>query len=268
MRLWNALQNLIMYSKQFNIDIALVSEPPITHGKITESKHFNVIQYERSNNEYRNKTAILIFNSYLITINTGTYATPNIVRVIIKTSQETITLISTYIEPTSNLDQFLNEITDQFNTDDKVIIAGDLNARSKIWGDVVTNNKGKHLEDFVETHDLIIVNKGQSPTFETIRNGKRIFSTVDVTFCTTIMADLIHAWEVNDKIHISSNHNAITYILRLGNSTPLNLKATYNTKHTNWNSFRLNFNRRIKELGIKRVLNDCNNPAQLDHLVQ
>ena len=78
MRSWNALQNLIMYSKQFNIDIALVSEPPITHGKITESKHFKVIQYERPNNEYRNKTAILIFNSNLITINTGTYATPNI----------------------------------------------------------------------------------------------------------------------------------------------------------------------------------------------
>lgn len=103
MKSLNALENLIMYSKQLNLSIALVSEPVTTHGRIIERKHFKTIQFECSTYGPRNKAAMLIFNYSLIKTNIETYISSNIEKNVIKTSLDVITFISAYVEPNYDL---------------------------------------------------------------------------------------------------------------------------------------------------------------------
>jgi len=50
-----------------------------------------------------------------------------------------------------------------------LIIAVDSNARSKMWHDTVTNQRGKILE-FIICNDLYVVNKAtETPTFQSNR---------------------------------------------------------------------------------------------------
>jgi hypothetical protein len=58
------------------------------------------------------------------------------------------------------------------------IIAMDSNARSTSWQDTTTNNKGKHLEEYIISEQLHIMNKPSvNTTFES-RTGK---SNIDLT---------------------------------------------------------------------------------------
>ena len=52
----------------------------------------------------------------------------------------------------------------------KFIMAIDSNARSTIWHDTTTNNRGKMMEDFIASNQLFIINE-DSPrrTFQSIR---------------------------------------------------------------------------------------------------
>lgn len=52
MKSWHALDDLIMYSQQENIDIALLSEPPVTHGKLLERSRYTTIQHDQATNEH------------------------------------------------------------------------------------------------------------------------------------------------------------------------------------------------------------------------
>ena len=62
MKSWNALDDLITYGRSAGLDIALVSEPPTTHGRMVERKYFKIVQHNCLSSEGRNKAAILIFN--------------------------------------------------------------------------------------------------------------------------------------------------------------------------------------------------------------
>ncbi|KAH9371730.1 hypothetical protein HPB48_021690 [Haemaphysalis longicornis] len=44
------------------------------------------------------------------------------------------------------------------------IIVGDFNAHHEIWGSIVNTTRGRRLANFIQTHDLDILNDG-SPTF-------------------------------------------------------------------------------------------------------
>jgi len=47
-----------------------------------------------------------------------------------------------------------------------LIIAVDSNARSKMWHDTVTNQRGKILEEFIICNDLYVLNETtETPTF-------------------------------------------------------------------------------------------------------
>jgi hypothetical protein len=67
---------------------------------------------------------------------------------------------------------------------EKIIIAGDLNTRSTVWGDWQSNTRGDELLELSEGLSMVIINKGKEPTFH--GNGKG--SIVDITFASEALS--------------------------------------------------------------------------------
>jgi sugar/nucleoside kinase (ribokinase family) len=60
-----------------------------------------------------------------------------------------------------------------------LIIAMDSNARSKMWHDTITNQRGKILEEFLTCNDLYVLNETtETPTFQSNRGSSHIDITI------------------------------------------------------------------------------------------
>ena len=88
----------------------------------------------------------------------------------------------------------------QLTKGERLILAIDGNARSKLWSDTCTNTRGRALEEFIITRDLLIINEATDiPTFETNRGR----SWIDLTMCNNILAQKIKGMDVwrGRKLH-------------------------------------------------------------------
>ncbi|KAJ3639076.1 hypothetical protein Zmor_004373 [Zophobas morio] len=120
---------------------------------------------------------------------------------------------SCYFSPNKSNQQFLcfldklqRDIKGKKNTN-KMIISGDLNAKSKTWGAKYTDSRGKILEEFIAEAGLWIINVGNRPTFQTERGS----SVIDITLATEMVAKEISNWYVDTDSENLSNHNNIFY---------------------------------------------------------
>ena len=71
--------------------------------------------------------------------------------------------------------QLINQLSAPF------IIMGDMNARSRIWGDTTRNNTGKILEEILQDSDVVIINDGTNIHYHRQTNT---FSGIDLTVCS------------------------------------------------------------------------------------
>ena len=93
-----------------------------------------------------------------------------------------------------------------------LILAGDSNAHSDLWGNdsVETSNKGKQLEELNFLNNLRLHNTGKTPTF---RNSRNHTSWIDLTLSKGLKSE-IENWTVNDHVMNYLDHNTITFSLR------------------------------------------------------
>jgi hypothetical protein len=86
-------------------------------------------------------------------------------------------------------------------------VAIDSNARSKTWHDVITNKRGRLLEEFVIENRLHIINEDSwLTTFE----SKRGNSNVDLILADNKMVSLVKEWQCNEQESFS-DHRIITF---------------------------------------------------------
>ena len=72
-----------------------------------------------------------------------------------------------------------------------LILSIDSNSRRRLWHGTQTNQRGKHLEEFIITSDLILMNEETDiPTFENIRGR----SWIDLTLCNNTLAQKTRRW--------------------------------------------------------------------------
>jgi len=72
-----------------------------------------------------------------------------------------------------------------------LIIVVDCNARSKMWHDIVTNQRGKILEEFIIRNDLYVMNEAtETPTFQSNRGSSRI----DLTIANSKLVRFVYDW--------------------------------------------------------------------------
>lgn len=72
----------------------------------------------------------------------------------------------------------------------QVLIAGDFNAKSTIWGSPATDLWGETLEDWAASLGLAVLNRGNENTCVRQQGG----SIVDLTFASAPLARRVHDW--------------------------------------------------------------------------
>ena len=86
------------------------------------------------------------------------------------------------------------------------------------------------MEDFIVHHDLILVNRGTTATFD----SGRATSIIDITLCTSSMVPRLSDWMVLEK-HEFSDHNRIRFSLAV---EPPVRKRTWVLKLADWSEFK------------------------------
>lgn len=118
---------------------------------------------------------------------------------------------SCYFSPNSDLESFntlINNMDNVFQTTNKdIILGGDLNAKSNIFGSVDTNPRGGILEDWISSRGLIVINTGNTPTF----SGAQGTSLIDFTVATTNVSKKLNNWTVLEDYENLSDHHTITF---------------------------------------------------------
>lgn len=188
------LDQIIVENK---IDLVIISEP---YKKIQKHDRYIIDQNE--------DVAIMIVN-------------PNIkyYQIIRKKGQVWIKLQNffiggVYVSP--NVDDgiyraFIAELEETFRAGKMpVVIAGDFNAKSNMWGSPQLNKRGEIVEEFIAANSMMVVNEGSAPTF--VRRDQQ--SHLDLTLCTENMSNKIKNWKVMDEESLS-DHKYISFNIEL-----------------------------------------------------
>ena len=164
---------------------------------------------------------------------------------------KTITLCSVYLPPSLQIDiQKLDHLIDQLPK--PFLLMGDFNSHHTLWGCTNTNDKGRTIEDFINRHDLVLLND-KSSTYLHPATGS--YSSLDLTICSPgIFADL--NWKVVDDLH-GSDHFPIQ-VLEVGPSVQQRPQR-WKLHKANWEQFRVQCEQTIHPSAFK----NCENPGEL-----
>lgn len=127
-----------------------------------------------------------------------------------------IIIVGCYISPSLRLEDFnvfLNRMGSSLRScsrsNKSIIVMGDFNAHSKLWGSRITNSRGRDLEIWAASMDLHLLNTGIEPTCIRWQGQSRI----DLTWCSTIVSKLRLQWRVLKDKETLSDHNYIEIVI-------------------------------------------------------
>ncbi|XP_011861252.1 PREDICTED: uncharacterized protein LOC105558273 [Vollenhovia emeryi] len=135
------------------------------------------------------------------------YRSDNIVGVLTKG----LYIISVYISPNTSTATFLNfadRLCDAIEMSaGPVIVSGDFNSKSTLWGAAVSNRRGEILARLADQFDLVLLNQGTAPTCVRPQGS----SVVDLTWASSACAGRVMNWHVNKSVETLSDHRAILF---------------------------------------------------------
>lgn len=129
------------------------------------------------------------------------------------TQHNSLILYNCYISPNVNTEDYQNFLTILENSilehkeDKELIITGDFNTTSSMWGNNSTNKRGKIMEEWIAKLNLIVANRGNKPTFE--RREQR--SNIDITLFSENLTNRIKNWAVLTDLESLSDHKFIVF---------------------------------------------------------
>lgn len=158
--------------------------------------------------------------------------------------------VACYLSPNcdrSDALEYMDNLTNIVNsTRDPILIAGDLNAKSPLWGSSNINWKGQMLEEWIAETDFCIANQGTTATCVRYQGE----SIVDVTIASTNMIQLITDWKVLEEQESLSDHRYILYEVDINsciNNSSRNVNSNSKTKAKN-NSSKINSVYRVSKI--------------------
>jgi hypothetical protein len=90
-----------------------------------------------------------------------------------------------------------------------ILIAIDSNSRSSSWHDILTNERGRMLEEFLMSKQLYTMNEESSLT--TFRSSRGT-SNIDITITNNQLLSTVMYWEISDQ-ESCSDHSIIRYVI-------------------------------------------------------
>lgn len=123
-------------------------------------------------------------------------------------------IVSCYISPNCSwreYTEFLKNLGDAIQefANSKLLVGGDFNARSSVWGDRRTNGRGELLLELMLGLDLRVVNVGSDPTCVRVQGT----SIVDVTWASPSLIGSVSNWSVGKDEETLSDHARIRFEL-------------------------------------------------------
>lgn len=107
-------------------------------------------------------------------------------------------------EPIENSLKRIDEIL-QYTKGTGTIIAVDSNARSTTWHDVLTNARGRNVEECLASKHLHVLNEdSERTTF--------MSSNVDLTIVNNQLLSAVNEWEISEQ-ESCSDHSILKYIM-------------------------------------------------------
>lgn len=149
----------------------------------------------------------------------------------VRIDSKELSIYSCYLSFNDNRETYERELLQLYTdirrlSNNKVIVGGDFNAKSRIWNSPIEDTRGIILAEWFASLDLVVVNRGNCPTF--VRGSSKSF--IDVTACTQTLARHISSWEVLLEENLS-DHNSILFNLET-NSSQVPAQEHFNLKPT------------------------------------
>lgn len=172
---------------------------------------------------------------------------------------ETVILASAYLpyEELNPPSQLLQNLI-SFCKKEKIelVIGSDANAHHTIWGSTDISPRGKSLSEYLSSTSLIILNKGNTPTFV----NKVRKEVIDITLATQKVAREIKNWRVDPEVTFS-DHKWITFNIKSDIQPPTKFR---NPRNTNWIEYRERLNGLTYQspsdiLSVKEIESICQN---------
>ena len=221
-----ATANLTQIILQYNIGVPFVQEPYTILNKVAGFPKGFKIFTRRSG---RKRSAIIVNNDIdVIAITQGSHEDAILTEFIYQGLK--FYGASLYIPIDQDIEWDLGTIEEiiRLTKGEMLLLALDKNARSKIWSDTYTNARGRALEEYIITRDLLIMNEDSDvPTFESSRGR----SWIDLTLCNNTLAQKIGRWSCGEEVSCA-DHNIIFFEIDSwahGSKTKHTAKR-YNTK--------------------------------------
>ena len=132
---------------------------------------------------------------------------------------------SMYLDFTDQIENNFTKIDAilQFAKSEGILIAIDSNSRSTAWHDILTNTRGKKLEEYLASKQLHIINEeSESTTF----HSRRGTSNIDLTITNNRLLRAVNGWEISSE-DSCSDHNLLKYSIGIVNCSH-NTHSEYN----------------------------------------
>ena len=170
-----------------------------------------------------------------------------------------INVANVYLPPNSNFNK--DNLSPFFQP--KTVVVGDFNAKSKLWGCVYSDNRGRIIEDLLDENNFCCINDGQ-PTY-THYDGTQ--SHLDLSLvCSTLAAK--SNWAVYDDTMGSDHSPAIT---RLFDQTPYCEEQSlphFKFSKADWANFKQHCRANISDIDVDTIdvntASDCIAAAIVD----
>jgi len=162
--------------------------------------------------EDRSRAAVVVTNNQIDTMRIHQLSDAD--SVVIETLKGNTKIIAArmYFDRGKQIEQGMTKIEAilQHAKNTKVLIASDCNARSTLWHDKLTNNRGRILEEFITSKQLYILNEESSST--TFRNRLGT-SNKDLTVISPQLLNSITEWRISYHERVSDRSN-IQYTIK------------------------------------------------------
>ncbi|XP_053372804.1 uncharacterized protein LOC128546371 [Mercenaria mercenaria] len=146
---------------------------------------------------------------------------------------EQILMLACYIPPTKTDDMktFISMLEDYRKSFKNILVTGDFNAKSKLWGNQSDNYAGELLENFVLKSSFMCINDG----IPTRRNSD---SVIDLILITPTLRRKIECCQTLDHENVRSDHIAV--LVKIEDGIPRGQNEyieKYNLRKVDWKAW-------------------------------
>lgn len=217
------------YLAQTSVDVVLLGETWERENKTFNVRGYRLFSKPRSDG-YGGVGILLKHTINIDTVSLPTFEFIEAIAVKTRNLDRNILIMSIYVAPAVNAVERLSTVRDfqklfeWIERQNDLIIGGDMNAHSRVWGCSGSCVRGKQLENLIVNSNIVLLNDGR-PTRVAKVNGTA--SAIDITLVSIGLAAEI-TWGVLDE-NLGSDHFLIE--MKIGrNISSINRKNIFNEK--------------------------------------